>query len=690
MKIKKALTVLGAVSLALGLSSCGGDPTDSSLSTTDNLKYTVSISGEGVTVVGLDTNGYVEGSSVVLGLFAEPGKTIDSITTSNSSVTLSVTQNVVTFTMPASPVVINVTTKAYSSDTTLLSNMLNELSQGVSLSSIYDEVQIWTYNDGSTSKTRTARYVDVTSIEDYAKVIRYNSVYANNGNDPTEVLNPNKDSVYSEYLFANNPDGNMLSQVELGVDNKLAYYNLVSTATEQGYLWSETFLNPFTLLTSDMFTQDSEDSTLYHLDTTNSLYEPILRLLAHYIYGEPNDYVVESLTLKSENGHIVSYEGNFESYDYTGVVYTSQISFTGDVLASGSTVMEAPKPVEGEELTGLNDILDSLKEQNYTMVTQEIGEDWYGNQVSTYYKGLSDGGNHVHQINYDGDIADNVIVDQYLYTQFSKEDSWSPGGIAYSTQVATNIKGTWYAFGSQMSGTNISVDLLPSFNISSLLFEEGTSENTYVLRDDLPEYFSGLTSSSYAMFTSNEAGSLTISLSNNEVTFDLKAPENGYGDDEITVFSNIGSTTIENTTVVENTDNLTKWEDYFVSQSVVDSVLAVVPSNVLNYVPLPKLTEYDSNLTNVGVYVEADSNFIQLQIRLDDFGGNTDSQYEDLLVLMTSGLVKNGFELTSMDPWYGYTFEKQDTINDQLVNLQVALGSSSNIFLVELSYTPVA
>ena len=239
-----------------------------------------------------------------------------------------------------------------------------------------------------------------------------------------------------------------------------------------------------------------------------------------------------------------------------------------------------------------------------------------------------------------------------------------------------------------MEDTKISENLLPSFEISSVLFEEGETANTYVLRDDLPEYFSGLTSSAYAPFTSNDVGTLTITSSNGEITFDLKAAEGSYGADELTVFSNIGTTQISDTTVVENVDSFTKWEDYFVSQSVVDKVLAIIPSNILNYVPLPKLEEYESPISNVGVYTE--TNFVQLQVRLDSVGGNSDAQYEDLLVLMSAGLAGNGFELTGLDPYAGYTFEKADTINDQAVDLTVALGSSGDIFLVEFSYTLAA
>ena len=660
MKIRKAMTMLGVLTLAFGLSSCGGKTKCSTTNTTEaTLKHNVTVSGSGITVVGLDSNGYVEGSVVTLGLFTDDGLIIDSVTTSNSSVTLTVNENVVTFTMPDSDVAITVTTKTESTGENLLDTMLNELSQGVSLSSIIDETQIWTYNDGTTSNTRNARYIDIAAVEDFAHTIKYGSVNAVDGNNPDEVLTPTKDTISNEYLFASNPDGDLLSVVELNPNNELDYSNVIDSETEQGFLWSKTYLNPFSLLTSEMFTVDETDSTLYHLDTSNILYEPILRILAHYIYGEPNDYIVENLTLKTENGHIVSYEGNFESYDYTGFVYTSQISFTGSIADAGSDVTTAPTPVEGTEISALEDLFDSLKEQNYTVVTEEISEDWWsGGLVSTFYQGISDGGNHFHQINYNGDIEDNDIIDQYLYTQFSEE--------------------------------KISENLLPSFEISSVLFEEGETANTYVLRDDLPEYFSGLTSSAYAPFTSNDVGTLTITSSNGEITFDLKAEEGSYGADELTVFSNVGTTQISDTTVVENVDSFTKWEDYFVSQSVVDEVLAIIPSNVLNYVPLPKLEEYDSLITNVGVYTEAADNFVQLQIRLDSVGGNSDAQYEDLLVLMSAGLAGNDFELTGLDPWLGYTFEKADTINEQAVTLNVALGSSGDIFLVEISYTAAA
>ena len=174
MKIRKAMTMLGVLTLAFGLSSCG-DTTQSGTTTTTTeatLKHNVTVSGSGVTVVGLDSNGYAEGSVVTLGLFTDDGLIIDSVTTSNSSVTLTVNENVVTFTMPDSDVAITVTTKAESTGENLLDTMLNELSQGVSLSSIIDETQIWTYNDGSTSNTRNARYVDVAAVEDFVHAIK--------------------------------------------------------------------------------------------------------------------------------------------------------------------------------------------------------------------------------------------------------------------------------------------------------------------------------------------------------------------------------------------------------------------------------------------------------------------------------------------------------------------------------------
>ena len=156
-----------------------------------------------------------------------------------------------------------------------------------------------------------------------------------------------------------------------------------------------------------------------------------------------------------------------------------------------------------------------------------------------------------------------------------------------------------------------------------------------------------------------------------------------YGSNEVTTFTDIGTTTITNTTVVTEDTNLTKWEDYFVNQATVDAVLAVIPSNVLNYVALPKLPDggYDGNLTSVGVYT--DTNVVQLQIRLDQYGDNVDAQYEDLLVLITAGLIENGLELTSLDPWYGYTFAKDEAINGKEMTLTISLGASGNYFLVD-------
>ena len=563
-----------------------------------------------------------------------------------------------------------------------LAPMLEELKEGFALTGIIDETQVWTYNDGTTSNTRNARIVDSEAIDGYAHIEKYSSVSAKDGNDPDEVLTPNKLNLSYEYRFAVNPAAGQLSQVELGADNQLRYNNIVDSSTNETLAWEETFANPFELMTADMFEVDPNDASRYHMVTDNYLYEPILRRLAHYIYGEPNDYIVEELDLIVNDGHIVTYEGKFADYDYTGFVYTSKIKFEGDVEAYGADVAEAPSVVEGTEIPELKAALESLQDYNFTVVTEEISEDWYGNLNSTFYKGLSDGGAHIHQLNYLGDIADNVTSDEYLYIQLSEEDSWAEGGIAYDAQIATNIKGTWYAFGSLVDGMKLTEDLLPSFALSTALFEEGDSEGTYVLKKNLPDYFVGLNSGLYSLFTANDAGALTIDINDDQVKFSLTA-SSSYGASEVTTFTDIGTTTITNTTVVTEDTNLTKWEDYFVNQATVDAVLAVIPSNVLNYVPLPKLPDggYDGNLTSIGVYTS--TNVVQLQIRLDEYGDNVDAQYEDLLVLITAGLIENGFTLTSLDPWYGYSFAKNETINGKEMTLTISLGASGNFFLVD-------
>lgn len=699
MKIKNALTLLGVLSLVVGLTSCDTQTSSSATTTTITTttisvqqKHTVSVSGSGFTTVGLDSAGYSEGSLVTLAFFAEQGLRISGVTTSLSSVTLSLKENVVTFTMPNSNIELTVTTSSVGTNVNVLDEMLAQLKEGVSMGSTIDETQVWTYNDGTTSNTRNARIVDTKAVEGFAKATKYSAVYAQDGNNPDEVLKPNRLTVSYNYSFAKNPEAGQLSQVELAANNKLQYNNVLDTTTNQALKWDETFKNPFSLLTSNMFIIDENDPTIYHMDTSNVLYEPILRMLAHFIYGEPNDYVVEELNLTTKDGEIVSFDGHFKDYDYTGFVYTSKIKFSGEILNKGVDVVEVPKPIEGEKIPALKEKLDSLKDANFTVITQEISEDWYGNINNTYYKALSDGGDHIHQLNYIGDIADNVTSDEYLYTQLSEEDSWAPGGIAYDAQIATNIKGTWYSFGSLVDGMVLVDDLLPSFDISTVLFEEGETAGTYVLRSDLPSYFAGLNSSSFSLFTSNEAGELTIDTNNNQIKFDLKASESSYTNDEVTTFSNIGSTSVTNTTVTTSTEALTKWEDYFTSQSVVDSVLAILPSRVLNYIPLPKLETYEAkgnNLTSVGVYADSSSNEVQLQIRLDEYGDNVDAQYEDLLVLITNGLTKNGFELTSLDPWYGYAFNKVETINEKQTEITVSLGASGSYFLVDFALSEV-
>lgn len=213
MKIKNALTILGVLSLVVGLTSCDTQTSSSATTTATTTttttttisvqqKHTVSVSGSGFTTVGLDSAGYSEGSLVTLAFFAEQGLRISGVTTSLSSVTLTLKENVVTFTMPNSNIELTVTTSSVGTDVNILDEMLAQLKEGISMGSTIDETQVWTYNDGTTSNTRNARIVDTKAVDGFAKTTKYSAVYAQDGNDPDEVLKPNRLTVSYNYSFA--------------------------------------------------------------------------------------------------------------------------------------------------------------------------------------------------------------------------------------------------------------------------------------------------------------------------------------------------------------------------------------------------------------------------------------------------------------------------------------------------------
>lgn len=682
---KKSIFVISACSLLLfgGLTSCDTLPKFEVIET----------QSEDYDIVGLDTSGYSVGDKVTFTVVVKtPGKVIDEVTAGNETV-IHEAENTYSFTMPETEVIIEVTLADQVVEADELALALEKASGGAAFETVFVEKQTYVNNSGEvSSKSRYSRKVTSLATSEYNLITRYSSVYDydedNFDNDtPIDVSESKADTIY---MFSKIPGTTNLGTAFLGLDNVVHYEEVLDSATEVNLDWYETFNNPFNLLTAADFTVDETDATVYHLDTTTIKNKIVCDALALIVFGDIQQaYTVSEFSVKVVEGEFESYSGRFADPSFEW--YRSEVYFSGTFTEFGSEVFEVPAPVEGEGDATFDDAMAKLKEGNYKVNVEEVYTSSWDDSVTTYVtSGQSDGGDTFLQEIYDdnANAATDEPLETYYYAQQEVYDDWLEA-YEYSVQQSVKIKDKFYTFSSDREDVKILDNMLPSFELSSVFFAKEGDTYTLKTSDELPYYTVFGSEDVFSPFTTLTLRNLKVTITDDSVTF---VTDDTYGTITTITYTDIGTTTVPEHTVNTSTEDLTKWEDYFKSDEIVTEATKTIPSEVMNMVPVPRVS-YGGNVANVTPsYMETDEKTgyrtMQIICALDDYGGYVDLQYDDLLVLFTDGLVKAGFkyDTTQTDAYY---FIKKMQVLGEDCDVSISLGGYSSYFVVEYEITPI-
>lgn len=682
---KKSIFVLSACSFLLfgGLTSC------------DTLSKfeVIETQSEDYDIVGLDTSGYSTGDKVTFTVVVKtPGKIIDEVTAGSETV-IHEAENTYSFTMPETEVIIEVTLADQVVETDDLALALEKASGGAAFETVFVEKQTYVNNSGEvSSRSRYSRKVTSLATSEYNLITRYSSVYDYNEDnfDNDTPIDVSESEAETIYMFSKIPGTTNLGTASLGLDNVVHYEEVLDSATEVNLDWYETFNNPFNLLTAADFTVDETDATVYHLDTTTIKNRIVCDALALIVFGDIQQaYTVSEFSVKVVDGEFESYSGRFADPSFEW--YKSEVYFSGKFTGFGSEVFEAPTPVEGEGDATFDEAMAKLKEGNYTVSVKEVYTSSWDGSVTTYVtNGQSDGGETFLQEIYDENpnVATDEPLEAYYYVQQAVYDSWLEA-YEYSVQQAVKIKDKFYTFSSDREDVKILDNMLPSFELSSAFFDKEGDTYTLKTSDELPYYTVFGSEDVFSPFTTLTVRNLKVTITDDSISF---VTDDTYGTITTITYTDIGTTTVPEHTVNTSIEDLTKWEDYFKSDEIVAEATETIPSEVMNLVPVPRVS-YGGNVANVTpsyMEVDSDSGYRTMQIicALDGYGGYVDLQYDDLLVLFTDGLVKAGFKYDTAQT-DAYYFNKQMQVLGEDCDVTISLGGYSSYFVVEYEITPV-
>ena len=597
---KKSIFVLSACSFLLfgSLTSC------------DTLSKfeVIETQSEDYDIVGLDTSGYSAGDKVTFTVVVKtPGKVIGKVTAGDETV-IHEAENTYSFTMPETEVIIEVTLADQVVETDDLALALEKASGGAAFETVFVEKQTYINNSGEvTSRSRYSRKITSLATSEYNLITRYSSVYDSNqenfDNDtPIDVSGSEAETIY---MFSKIPGTTNLGTASLGLDNVVHYEEVLDSATEVNLDWYETFNNPFNLLTAADFTVDVTDATVYHLDTATIKNRIVCDALALIVFGDIQQaYTVSEFSVKVVDGEFESYSGRFADPSFEW--YKSEVYFSGTFTGFGSEVFEEPTPVEGEGDATFDEAMAKLKDGNYKVSVKEVYTSSWDGSVTTYVtSGQSDGGETFLQEIYDENpnVATDEPLETYYYVQQAVYDTWLEA-YEYSVQQAVKIKDKFYTFSSDREDVKILDNMLPSFELSSAFFDKEGDTYTLKTSDELPYYTVFGSEDVFSPFTTLTVRNLKVTITDDSVSF---VTDDTYGTITTITYSDIGTTTVPEHTVNTSIDDLTKWEDYFKSDEIVAKATETIPSEVMNLVPVPRVS-YGGNVANVTPsYMEVDS-----------------------------------------------------------------------------------
>ena len=428
-------------------------------------------------------------------------------------------------------------------DTT--NNTTSTNSHVVPVDKIDKEAIISDLSEGFTAETLITSGTESMGYDDnYYSFATTNDAYSYTKYASADTGYAKKDSVSSKGLYQPYYNGGTtyLTQVELGLDNKLHYYYLVDSSSSYVTWDNAGYHNPFEDLYGGDFKQNAEDP--YQLDLImgdskkekNGLYTNFANCFTGVM-----GYTLSSFSLLTDGVQAYGYKMTFDNY--TTSSYGVATTFASGTFGEDrdDEVVELLSPVEGEKDTDFENKITTLQGGNYkadiTLPNRKYKVEVYGNNA----------------ISYDLYHTDGTKYGSYGYYQVNKSQ----------VQGITKINGNYYVDSNPISGYMSS--MLPSFSISSVLFEKDDSSTgtkaIYKLKEEIASSIS-MDSVFYNLLGGSVLGTLTITFEDNKVTFTNKISEL---DEEEYVYYDFGKVTDFTSSINTTCDSL-KWSDLFSNQ----------------------------------------------------------------------------------------------------------------------------
>lgn len=345
-----------------------------------------------------------------------------------------------------------------------------------------------------------------------------------------------------------------LSEAELGLDNQIHLYPLVTSSGDYIYWSLSGYSNCFGDLTTDSFTREDEETYSLKMNDEDLQKTNVYTALPTQFTGMMG-LTLSSFRMKTDHGFPSSYEMSFEQID---TLYgTMTVFLSGEFTGIGFDVIGDLKPVEGDADSIFEEAIASLQNQNFrldvTLPSKKLEIE------------VEDGGT----VLYDIYNSKGKKTGSYGYYQFDGS----------TVQSVTRIGNAVYPDGERINGSMLSI--LPGFGISSVFFTKSETSDglLYTYREDLS---SGIAQSTdYGMMAGSSVGQLSILIQENQIVITNKLR---IGEEKF-IYRDIGKVSGLLDSLETNCDRLT-WSELSSNQPEdLNTLLNTVPQEALDSIP---------------------------------------------------------------------------------------------------------
>lgn len=501
-----------------------------------------------------------------------------------------------------------------------------------------------------------------------------------------------KRSYFYHYQINPTEETEMLYSAGLSVGNKIIYTPVMGedkyTYEEIPLTWEESYLsNVFIDLTSSYFTRvgDENKFKLSLNDLDESIKETISSKLSAQLYGDKeilDNTSIDSFFLLTNGNNIVGFELNY--LPYTLYDATSFRSSNGVFNASGEDVVTFCTPLQGQEDVDFENAMKKLRTQNYHLEETQQSFDYTTEKFVSQGKYTADFYNK-ESVVYNYYSANGKKYMSYGYLRYQEKENCKLGIVPINGQYYQD-----YLYEGSLD------DLLPSFDISSILFIKDGSSTTDKLVYKLNRDIDISLENNDSVFTPFDADgyldriiNLTITIENDKINIHNETSDTGESGLILDVnYTNFGK--VENIVTSdkfhETTEGL-KWSEILSNNEAnVNSIIKIFTKDLLD--SIPTITA----VSNIYSDVSSSSKPVLYFLVYD----KQDSI--DLLSSYGNELVKAGFTLD--ESTIGEKLEesspnyyKSVTVNNRKYRLNVTLNLWWNSiqdwgqFQVQLSFT---